>query len=71
MTFRNSHNYSEPGLVITVFKKKEGEERGSNQTCLGVLSTRFWKAPKGNIKKKKKSLEFPTEVCSNILVHNS
>lgn len=63
MTFRNSHSYSEPGLMITwwtwsimsfVFKKKrEGEGEKSDQIALGSYqsgSEKIW-----NTKKKKKS----------------
>lgn len=62
MTFRNSHSYSEPGLMITwwtwsimsfVFKKKrEGEGEKSDQIALGSYqsgSEKIW-----NTKKKKK-----------------
>lgn len=62
MTFRNSHGYSEPGLVIMVMnlmhiiicslKERRRRCRGkSNQTGLGVLLISFWK----NEMSKKKS----------------
>lgn len=68
MTFRNSHNYSEPGLVITVFKKKEKKEEVITLAwgCYQLGSEKLQKEIS-----KKKSLEFPIEVCGNILVHNS
>lgn len=65
MTFRNSHSYSEPGLMITwwtwwimlfVFKKK-GEGEKSDQTALGSYqsgSEKIWNT------NKEKPLELPT-----------